>query len=225
MAPPIIKFRPRGLSGMSAFTMVEVLVVVAIVLVLITMVYPALNSMIDRSGLNIRCVSNMRNIGLAMQSYVMDNAGRLPGPLTDGQRLGYDKTQSDKYHIPRALGDYLGLPPALAKGQKQFAESIACLAWLKNLGPDGDKLSTPCYLISRPVIDGEKTRVFGNSDTDEPGMPYARIPSPAITVALRDADALLAPNYAGRMPGKPVHGAHRNTLFFDWHVEAVPVTP
>lgn len=210
---------------MAAFTMVEVLAVVAIVLILSVLIYPGLKNAMERTHLNIRCVSNLKNIGMAMQNYVLDHDGRLPGPLTDGQRLGYDKTQSDRYHIPRVLGEYLDLPPALEKGQKQFAEKIACLAWLKKLGPNGDKLSTPCYLVQRPVIDGVKTRVFGNSDTDEPGMAYVRIPLPATTAAMVDADAMLAPNYAGRMPDGPVHGNHRNTLFFDWHVEGMPVAP
>jgi prepilin-type processing-associated H-X9-DG protein len=50
---------------------------------------------------------------------------------------------------------------------------------------------------------------------------------PASTFALTDVDqsyprvAAANPTWWIELPNKPVHGAARNQLFFDWHVESV----
>ena len=61
-----------------AFTLIELLVVIAIIAVLATLGYAAADSMIGK-GHATKCLSNMRQIGAAMQMFVGDNDGRLPG--------------------------------------------------------------------------------------------------------------------------------------------------
>jgi prepilin-type N-terminal cleavage/methylation domain-containing protein/prepilin-type processing-associated H-X9-DG protein len=61
-----------------AFTLIELLVVVAIVAVLASLAYAGAGSMIGK-GHASKCLSNMRQIGAAMQMFVGDNDGRLPG--------------------------------------------------------------------------------------------------------------------------------------------------
>jgi prepilin-type processing-associated H-X9-DG protein/prepilin-type N-terminal cleavage/methylation domain-containing protein len=62
----------------SAFTLIELLVVIAIIAVLATLGYAAADSMIGK-GQATKCLSNMRQVGAAMQMFVGDNDGRLPG--------------------------------------------------------------------------------------------------------------------------------------------------
>jgi prepilin-type processing-associated H-X9-DG protein/prepilin-type N-terminal cleavage/methylation domain-containing protein len=62
----------------SAFTLIELLVVIAIIAVLATLGYAAADSVIGK-GQATQCLSNMRQIGAAMQMFVGDNDGRLPG--------------------------------------------------------------------------------------------------------------------------------------------------
>jgi prepilin-type processing-associated H-X9-DG protein/prepilin-type N-terminal cleavage/methylation domain-containing protein len=62
----------------SAFTLIELLVVIAIIAVLATLGYAAADSVIGK-GQATKCLSNMRQIGAAMQMFVGDNDGRLPG--------------------------------------------------------------------------------------------------------------------------------------------------
>jgi len=62
----------------AAFTLIELLVVIAIIAVLATLGYAAADSMIGK-GHATKCLSNMRQIGAAMQMFVGDNDGRLPG--------------------------------------------------------------------------------------------------------------------------------------------------
>jgi prepilin-type N-terminal cleavage/methylation domain-containing protein/prepilin-type processing-associated H-X9-DG protein len=61
-----------------AFTLIELLVVIAIVAVLASLAYAGAGSMIGK-GHATKCLSNMRQIGAAMQMFVGDNDGRLPG--------------------------------------------------------------------------------------------------------------------------------------------------
>jgi len=61
----------------SAFTLVELLVVIGIISVLIAMLLPALNK-VRQQSLKVNCLSNMRQISVAFMGYVQDNKGWLP---------------------------------------------------------------------------------------------------------------------------------------------------
>ncbi len=59
------------------FTLVEVLVTVAIIGVLAALIFPALSKSKDRANA-AACASNLRQIGLAFQGYANDHDGELP---------------------------------------------------------------------------------------------------------------------------------------------------
>jgi len=61
-------------NNRKAFTLVELLVVIGIIAVLISLLLPALNKA-RQSALSIKCLSNLRQIGIGMVSYVNDNKG------------------------------------------------------------------------------------------------------------------------------------------------------
>jgi prepilin-type N-terminal cleavage/methylation domain-containing protein/prepilin-type processing-associated H-X9-DG protein len=69
-----------GPSG-RAFTLIELLVVIAIVAILAALLLPALGAAKD-SGRRAACISNLRQVGMALHSYANDNEGRIPyGPI------------------------------------------------------------------------------------------------------------------------------------------------
>jgi len=68
----LIARRPTG-----AFTLLELLSVVAIILVLAAILFPFARKMVDRAH-TAQCISNLRAIGIGLQSYAADNNSNLP---------------------------------------------------------------------------------------------------------------------------------------------------
>ena len=64
-------------SRKSAFTLVELLVVIGIIALLISILLPALNKA-RRQANTTQCASNMKQIAAAMLNYINDNRGALP---------------------------------------------------------------------------------------------------------------------------------------------------
>lgn len=75
------------MRGRDAFTLAELLVVVAIISVLAAMLFPVV-TMAKRSALRSSCSGNLRQIGLALAMYVGDNNGRYPAAIACGRPEG-----------------------------------------------------------------------------------------------------------------------------------------
>ncbi len=79
----------------SAFTLVELLVVIGIIALLISVLLPALARARDAAN-SVKCLSNMRQAGLAVTFYVNENKGRWLPP----------------YRVPEATPNYVPLGSA-----------------------------------------------------------------------------------------------------------------
>ncbi len=69
--------RPSTLDLRLAFTLLELLVVIAIIGILAALLMPALGKA-KEAGRSTACLSNLHQIGVALQLYVQDNNNRLP---------------------------------------------------------------------------------------------------------------------------------------------------
>ncbi len=65
----------------SAFTLIELLTVIAIIGILAAIIIPTV-SMVRGNAQKTRCVSNLRQIGMAMHAYVADNKNNIPVNVT-----------------------------------------------------------------------------------------------------------------------------------------------
>jgi prepilin-type processing-associated H-X9-DG protein/prepilin-type N-terminal cleavage/methylation domain-containing protein len=65
------------ISGPSAFSLVELLVVIGIIALLLAILLPALSAARESSK-RVQCLSNLRQMAIAAQSYVINNNGLFP---------------------------------------------------------------------------------------------------------------------------------------------------
>lgn len=69
--------RWRSCCRWRAFSLIELLVVIAIIAILASLLLPALGRSKDKSG-DIKCLSNLKQIGVALTIYADEHNGRLP---------------------------------------------------------------------------------------------------------------------------------------------------
>lgn len=71
------------------FTLVEVLVVIALIAMLLALLLPALNRAREHAN-QLKCLSNVRQLAIAVLSYNTDNRGWMPAAAMGSQRQAHD---------------------------------------------------------------------------------------------------------------------------------------
>lgn len=82
---------------LGAFTLVELLIAVAIIVTLIAVLMPALR-LARAQARTLQCMSNLRQVCLAMTAYAADHRGRFPPSVTTGRpTFWYDQERCGRY--------------------------------------------------------------------------------------------------------------------------------
>lgn len=210
-----MKITSEDKKRLKGFTLVELLVVIAIIGVLATLIFSGMKKARQKAEL-AQCSAVLRNIGLAVQSFATDHKAGLPGPMNRGLYARYDGRSKQ---LLSYIGPYLGLPE---EPTGEIAREFVCPGWLREATSD----DAVCWWSIRKATDagGNTFDPWGYVTASSATFPQKvwRLGEPADTQAIVDVDAEMGGGWAGT-PRCPVHGKVRNVLYFDWHVEAIPV--
>jgi type II secretory pathway pseudopilin PulG len=195
-----------------AFTLVELVVVIAIVAVLGCLLLPGLNGARNKAR-SIQCLSNLRQWGLAYRQYADDNHDFLP-------RRGQGVKPLDQIDRPEdwfnALPPYLSLPPyrqLFTNHQRLMAGSHSPFVCPVATDP-GSNHFLP-YAMNMNLCP------WGNSGASE-ATKFADVVRAAQVVALADAPGPYSATYpsANAYNPFPRHDHRLNLLFLTGHVQS-----
>ena len=233
---PSVAIKQKG-----GFTLIELLVVIAIIGILAALLLPALNSA-KRKAAQTQCLSNQRQVGLALQMFLDDHNDQLPPGDTNSLFLTelpiYAEGGEFNRHLGYHLSPYVPLPRAeTLAGRTNVIQIMLCPGYLHSLpgstearyDPNTDNFTHAyCFTLSRYVLKPPWGLPFGWAAAGNRSMRLSEISefkSPSDAWAMADLDWEVpgsAPSLGlDRTPyvaKRPVHGDTRTALYFDMHV-------
>jgi prepilin-type processing-associated H-X9-DG protein len=186
-------------------------------------------SSVMKSANRTKCLSNLRSVGRAIGTFLGEHEGVLPGPLWTAQSCWYN--ERDPGTLGNQLAGYMGMP---LDYEKRKMDAFVCPAWQKG-APYRDDESF--LLNTEVVVNGDTINPWGDADLaeEDAGTDPSSPAAPKVLARLSDAPLsriwamqdLDAQSVTKKKPQgiapKPVHGDKRNALFFDFHVESIPL--
>lgn len=195
-----------------AFTLIELLVVIATIGILLAIAVPALTSALDRAKAT-KDVSNLRQMGILMQTYLNDKDGILP-VINAAPGIG---TTASPVIYPKYIGSKRVFQSPFDKRAAAETDSA----------PVSYGINQNMYAAS-PGIAGDMTKVVSPSATILMAPNYTGNPGSSgswTSLAAADPFVVNLPQGGAGTTGPQRNGTQINALFCDLHVETMTFGP
>jgi prepilin-type N-terminal cleavage/methylation domain-containing protein/prepilin-type processing-associated H-X9-DG protein len=211
----------RNFCRCRAFTLIEVIVVLAIIVIMMSMVYPAYTTISERAKAT-KDMSNLRQIGLATQMYMNDNNGILFSATGSwmSQLYNADNPAASKYlsswNIFISPFDRPTSPRTSSSGNTNSALSYGINGTSGVIGISADRISKPTAFI-----------VFAPAQASGTSVNFQGIGNTTSQANLAGSANVTVVGATSSPGGTAAGGTHNsrtkiNALFADWHVETMP---
>jgi type II secretory pathway pseudopilin PulG len=192
-----------------AFTLIELVIVIAMIIILAAIAIPSLNRALERAKVT-KDLSNLRQIGLATQLYMNDNSGVFPGSATLTWMSQLELNQ--KYLSAwRVLESPFDKRTTSESGDVSTAVSYGINANVLpgNVAISADKITKPVtFIVFAPAQASTTTVTF---------LGKANSAAPGVTVFAQ----MSTPPGANATGGTHNNRTKINALCADWHVETM----
>ena len=143
----------KNLKAAKAFTLVEMLLAIGLVVLLASLIYPAIGEMRDRAN-RASCASNLRQIAVAVQQIAQDNANVFPKIEGNPENPVYPEADGAK-SLREVLEPYGFKPPNLrctadVHHKNHFAATGSSYEWFTLV--DDELTSSPKIYLSSGVL-------------------------------------------------------------------------
>ncbi|MDR1284201.1 MAG: prepilin-type N-terminal cleavage/methylation domain-containing protein [Opitutaceae bacterium] len=201
-----------------AFTLIELLTVIAIIGILAAIMIPTVGS-VRKSAMGARCVSNLRQMGPAFAAYTMDHKDRYPLPY---QQYNGNPDNNWWYH----LAPYAGRMVATWEDIKSVCGPTGTLG-CPGTDLNDTRWQKPWVSYKMPVSHRDYVRSHGGETTSDMGLPVPVIQNPASAILVTEGRTHPFFNtWSGEVADEVTgvvypHKDQLNALFVDGHVRTL----
>lgn len=226
MHPAFAFRRPRAVR---AFTLIELIACIGIIAIIASLLIAGLSAT-KQHARGVRCVNNLREIGVAVLLYAANNKNTLPGPFSTDQQSCEIRRNHASSQFPNTLAPYLHTIVPTSTTENIVIRELVCPVWeaasnrydeFYNVNPPGT--GNTASGDTTPTIWRINNSVFGGGGGNHVGTRNINVAyqekTPDKLWLMRELSDPSPTSNRNKMPNNGRwHGNYINAVYLDGHV-------